>query len=291
MDKILLIDGNSFFYRSYHASQRIPNYYTHNNSKAVYTAIRTLKKFLTQQESYHSIFVAFDLGKNTLRHQQFVEYKINRKKTPDDLIEQIPIFEEFLTLMEIDILKNSLYEADDLVATLCFKGLNKGFGVDVFSNDSDLLQLVNENVNVFISKKGASEIEMIDSVNFFTKFGIQPQQVVDFKSLVGDSSDNLPGVKGVGPKTALKLLNRFSTLEKIYQSLNQIDAAVAARLQNSKTEAFFTKRMATICQQIPLEVTFVKKKYDFNSANVEDFYTKYHMNSLLKTHKQRKFRY
>ena len=291
MNKVLLIDGNSFFYRSYYASTHIPNYYTHNSSKAVYTAIRTLKKFLLKQDPYHSIFVAFDLGKNTFRHQQFSEYKINRKKTPDDLIEQVPIFEHFLQLMEIDILKNDLYEADDLIATLCVKALDKGFAVDIFSNDTDLFQLITKNVNVFVSKQGASKIETINQDNFFDKFQLKPEQIVDFKSLRGDSSDNLPGVKGVGPKTALKLLNRYSTLESIYQHLDKLEPNLADKLIKSKENAFFTQKMAKVICDALLHAEFVPKTYHFNTPALEKFYLQYGMRSLLKNYQQKNFRY
>lgn len=292
MNKILLIDGNSFFYRSFYASQHIPNYYTHQESKAVYTAIRSLKKFLSGQDyDYYRIFVAFDLGKKTFRHQQFAAYKINRRKTPDQLIEQIPIFEEFLKLIEIDILKDSLYEADDLIATLCCNGLAKGLAIDIFSNDTDLLQLIEANVNVFISQQGGSKLKIINQDNFTSQFHLHPSQMIDFKALTGDTSDNLPGVKGIGPITAIKLLQRFTTLENIYQNFAQIDSNLVDKLQSSYENAFFTKKMVTVFKNAPINVAFSKKKYNFYTPPLKEFYRRYRMHSLFKDHQQKSFRY
>lgn len=292
MNRVLLVDGNAFFYRAYYGSQRIPGFYTHNNTSAVYTALRTLKKFLSQQNTYQRIFFAFDLGKNTFRHQQFNEYKINRKKTPDALIEQVPVFEEFLALMEFDILKNPFYEADDLIATLCLQALNKGFGVDILSNDGDLLQLVTDNVNIFVLKQGATKIQKIDNSNFFAEFAITPAQVIDFKALIGDVSDNLPGVKGVGPKTATKLLETYSSLNNLYDHLDQIDDPnLLAKLEKGKKDALFTQKMATTLKDAPLKIDFNAKEYDFNCPKAEKFYVKYRMKSLIKGYKQKSFKY
>ena len=289
MNKILLIDGNSFFYRSYYASRAIPNYCTHNPAKAVYTAIKMLKKFLSDQNKYVCIFVAFDLGKDTIRHQKFKNYKINRKKTPDDLIAQIPLFEEFLTILGVDFIKNNLYEADDLIASLCQLALKKHFAVDILSSDYDLLQLIKNNVRIFLPKRGVSRMDLVDDQNFFAKFRINPWQVVDFKSLTGDSSDNLPGVKGIGPKTAIKLLNEFSSLEKLYENLDKLAKDVEDKLVKAKTDAFFTKRMVEVESNVFSQFDLSKKKYDFNSPAARNFYKKNGMKSLLKNYQQQKF--
>lgn len=291
MKKILLIDGNSFFYRSYFVSTKFSQnqVFTHNSSPAVYTAIKMLKRFLSERKSYHRIFVAFDLGKKTFRHQVFPSYKSKRKKTPDELIEQIPIFETFLNCLKVTFFKDSNFEADDLIATLTQRILDVNMRVDIVSSDHDLLQIVAPGVSLFLIKSGLSNLEPINSRNFVQKYHLQPEQITDFKALVGDSSDNLPGIKGIGPKTALNLLQKYHNLENIYHHLSEIQSNVQKKLIAYQQDGFMTKDLSKIKNNISMEFDLSPQIYNFYSPALIDFYQKYQMFSLLKKQPKQNF--
>lgn len=290
MKKVLLVDGNSFFYRSYYASIKFSeNLY--NSKGGVYTAIRMLKKFLNDHK-YQKILFTFDLDKKTIKHKIWPKYKITRKKTPDDLIQQMFFFEEFLNCLQIQFFKNIDFEADDLIASLAKIALKKGFEVDIITNDRDLLQIIEKNVNLFFTQSGVTKIEKINLMNFFDKYKINPWQVTDLKALIGDISDNLPGVKGIGPKTALKLIHQFSKLEIIYENLQDIPLQIKNKLIKFKMDAFLTKDLGKLKNDISLFPEFEEQEYDFYSIPVINFYKKHNMFSLIKRPKiQNKFKY
>lgn len=282
--KILLIDGNSFLYRSYYGSLSLlgrPGVSTNG----VYTAIRMLRNFLTNFSHYQKIYVFFDLGKETVRHKEYPNYKITRKKTPSELIEQISLFKDFLQSIGVDFLENKNYEADDLIGSAADLILQKEITVDILSNDRDLLQLIQPGVSQIFCKKGVSEIEKIDINNFSIKFLVKPNQVPDLKGLAGDKSDNILGVRGIGDKTAEKLLKDFDKIENIYQNLGKLPVKLQKLLSKNRKSAFQSKRLATIIRNIPLQLNFTKTEYNFDNPQAKDFYLKHRMFSLLKKNK------
>ena len=284
MSKIALIDGNSLMFRSYYATA-----YTGNLMKTkegVYTnALFGFCNMLTKllEDDYDYAFVAFDAGKKTFRHQQFTEYKGTRKQLPDELRVQIPIIKEYLDILNIKRLEDFDFEADDLIASAS-EMLNDGNNdIYVISGDKDLLQLVKGKINVCLTKKGVGELDVYNEENFKEKMGFEPLQILDYKGLVGDTSDNLPGIKGVGEKTAIKLINQYGSLEGIYEHINELKGKTQEMFINGKDIAFTCKYLATLRK----DANIVYKKDDLkivspNREKLVDFFTKYEFASLLK---------
>ena len=222
--KIILVDGNSLMFRSYYATA-----YTGNlmkNSKGLFTnAIFGFCNMLTKlkEEEHDYIFVAFDAGKHTFRHQAYKDYKGGRKAMPEEFKVQIPYIKKYLDILNIKHVEMDEFEADDLIASVSELATKANFDeIKVVSGDKDLLQLVRNNVHVTLTKKGITDLDDYTKENFYEKMGFKPSQVPDYKGLVGDSSDNLPGIKGIGEKTALKLLSEYNTLENIFSISNNI---------------------------------------------------------------------
>ncbi len=298
--RYLIIDGNAFLYRAYYATShwmaKQANFGA-VQTNGVFVAMKMLKKFLTQTnpaDFYQRLFVAFDLGKATFRHQAYQAYKGNRPKTPETLIEQIPLFKQFLKALKLNVFEDSEHEADDLIASLTSQILkqNPTHQIDLLSGDRDLLQLVRPQVRLLIFQTGISKLKFVDHHTFADLFQIQPTQVVDYKALVGDPSDNLPGIGGIGPKTAQQLLRRFPSLEAMLANEQQLPAKVRKRLDPAtKNRAQWVKKLAQLKGDIPLKVPLAPLKIDFANPHLQQLFAKYHMKSLLRTDhkKQQKF--
>ena len=223
MKKILLIDGNSLMFRSYYATAYTGNLMKTKDglyTNALFGFVNMITKLMAEKPDY--VFVAFDAGKQTFRHKEYEDYKGGRKPLPDELREQIPLIKEYLDLINVKRMESLDYEADDLIATVATKFKDLFDEILVITGDRDLLQLVDEKVSVGLTKKGVGELDIHNNENFYEKEGFNPCQLIDYKGIAGDSSDNLPGVKGVGDKTAIKLLNSYGTLEGIYDHLNEL---------------------------------------------------------------------
>src|SRR5690625_3709042 len=195
-NKLVLIDGNSLLFRAFYALPLLHNdkgVYTN----AVYGFTNILLNILEEEEPSH-ILVAFDAGKTTFRHSTFKEYKGGRQKTPPELSEQFPLAKELLDAFHIPHYELELYEADDIIGTLAHQCKQEGWNVKVISGDQDLLQLVDDKVTVDVTKKGVSEVESYTPQTLEEKMEVKPEQIIDLKALMGDSSDNIPGVPGVG---------------------------------------------------------------------------------------------
>ncbi|MFA6889764.1 MAG: DNA polymerase I [Bacilli bacterium] len=268
MKKIILIDGNSLMFRSYYATAYSGNMM--QNQEGLYTnAIFAFCNMLTklQVEEKTHLFVAFDAGKKTFRHQQFQDYKGTRKPLPDELRMQIPYIKQYLDILRIKRYEMDEYEADDLLATVAIMAQNQDFDeIKIITGDKDLLQLVNGNIKVFITRKGASDLEEFNEKNFFEKMSITPSQVPDYKGLVGDPSDNLPGIRGIGAKTALKLLNQFSSLESIISNTSLLQGKTPLLIEEGYKKGLECKELATLIKEIPLD-------FDIDDLAVHDFNT------------------
>lgn len=253
-NKLVLIDGNSILYRAFFALPLL------QNSKGVYTnAIygfaQMLMKVLDEEKPTH-ILVAFDASKETFRHDTYKEYKGGRQKTPPELSEQIPYVQALLDAFQIPRYELDRYEADDIIGTLSKQAEELGWDVKIISGDKDLLQLVSDRVTVSLTKKGITDVDTYDPEALKEKYGLEPGQIIDMKSLMGDSSDNIPGVPGVGEKTAIKLLKQFGSLENIMNSLDEITGKkLKEKLEENRDLAFISKKLATINRNSPIEIS------------------------------------
>jgi len=227
MKKLALIDGSSYIYRAYYALPPLTSPIG-KPTGAIYGFIRMISKLLNELQPDY-VAVVFDKAGKTFRHKEYKEYKATRKETPDELKQQIPEIKEILDLFGIKILEKEGFEADDIIATIAKKAKEKGFEVYIITPDKDMMQLVDE--NVYILNPITEKIYNIEEVK--EKYGIYPYQFVDYLAIVGDSVDNIIGVKGVGPKTAQKLLNQYENLENILKNLNKL----SLKLQKSFNEA------------------------------------------------------
>ena len=258
--KIVFIDGNSIAFRAFYALPLL------NNSKgihtnAIYGFSMMLNKILEEEKPSH-ILVAFDAGKTTFRHQTFKEYKGGRQKTPPELSEQFPFIRELLDAYGIRYYELPDYEADDIIGTLSKQAEESGFQVQIITGDRDLTQLASGQTTVFVTKKGVTDMEAYTPEHIREKYGIKPEQIIDMKGLMGDASDNIPGVPGIGEKTAIKLLKQFETMENLLDSIEQVSGKkVKENLSTYKEQAIMSKQLATIERAAPVEITLEELSY------------------------------
>ncbi|RKQ29911.1 DNA polymerase I [Oceanobacillus halophilus] len=279
--KLVLIDGNSIIYRAFFALPLL------NNDKGVYTnavyGFTTMLLKILQNEKPTHLLVAFDAGKTTFRHDTYKEYKGGRQKTPPELSEQFPVLKELLDAFQIKHYQLEQYEADDIIGTLSLKGKEDGYDVTVISGDKDMLQLVSDKVTVSVTKKGISDVEKYTPGHLLEKMEVTPDQIVDLKALMGDKSDNIPGVPGVGEKTAVKLLKQHKTLEELYEHVEEVSGKkLKEKLINHKDDAFMSKELVTINRNSPVEVTIDDVAYEgYQQANVSAMFKDLGFLSLL----------
>lgn len=279
--KLVLIDGNSIAYRAFFALPLLNNDKgIHTN--AVYGFTMMLLRILEDEKPSH-IMVAFDAGKTTFRHKTFSEYKGGRQKTPPELSEQFPFIREVLDAYRIKRYELENYEADDIIGTLSKKAEEDGYEVKVISGDKDLTQLSSEKTTVAITKKGITEIEEYTPEHIKEKYGLTPKQIIDMKGLMGDTSDNIPGVPGVGEKTAIKLLAEFETLEKLLKSIDQVSGKkLKEKLEEYKDQAIMSKELATITREAPVTVQLEEFEYEeLDRDKVVQLFKELGFNSLL----------
>ncbi|HEM3677994.1 TPA: DNA polymerase I [Streptococcus suis] len=258
-NKLLLIDGSSVAFRAffalYHQIDRFKSP-TGLHTNAIYGFHLMLDHMMKRIEPTH-ILVAFDAGKTTFRTEMFADYKAGRAKTPDEFREQFPFIRQMLDAMGIKHYELSQYEADDIIGTLdkMAERTDIPFDVTIVSGDKDLIQLTDENTVVEISKKGVAEFEEFTPAYLMEKMGITPTQFIDLKALMGDKSDNIPGVTKIGEKTGLKLLTEFGSLEEIYEHIDSMKASkMKENLIADKEQAFLSRTLATIDTQAPIEI-------------------------------------
>ncbi len=250
MEKLVLIDGNSLLNRAYYAT---PMFTTKEGipTNGIFGFVKLLLKIISDKKPEY-LAVAFDLRAPTFRHMLYKEYKAGRKPMPDELAAQFPILKEVLTIMGLRICELSGYEADDIIGTLSRK-----FDVHsyIYTGDRDSYQLVNGNTTVCYTKKGVSELLELSQNNFKDEIGLDPLQIIDEKALMGDKSDNIPGVPGIGEKSAMNLLDTYHDLDGVYAHLDEIKGATNKKLADGRESAYFSKQLATIDTNIPLKVT------------------------------------
>ena len=279
--KLVLIDGNSIAYRAFFALPLL------NNDKGVYTNsvygfTMMLNRIIEEEQPTHML-VAFDAGKTTFRHATYQEYKGGRQKTPNELSEQFPFIRELLDCFQIKRYELENYEADDIIGTISLQAEQQGFEVKVITGDKDLTQLSSEKTTVSITKKGITEMEEYTPEHVHEKYGLVPVQIIDLKGLMGDASDNIPGIPGVGEKTALKLLHQFNTVEHLIASIEEVSGQkLKEKINEHKDLALLSKNLATIMREAPVEVTLDETVYNgMNSEKVVAFYKELGFQTLL----------
>lgn len=281
MDKLLiLIDGNSLMNRAYYALPELMNK-KGQHTNAIYGFANILFKIMDTYKPSH-ISVAFDLKAPTFRHKQYDAYKGNRKKMPDELREQVEPLKKMIDAFGINRIELEGYEADDLIGTVAKNFEQDGFEVYIITGDKDALQLVSDKIKVLFTKKGISELDEYDPDKMTEKYELTPQQFIDLKGLMGDQSDNIPGVAGIGEKTGIKLLKEYGSIENIYMNIDEISKSVKAKLEAGYDMAFLSKSLATIMVDIPLELKvdeFEKKDIDKNT--LISLFSEFEFNSLI----------
>ena len=283
MEKVVLVDGNNLLFRSYYATAYSGNFMKNSRgfpTNGLYGFVNMINKIINEEKPKY-MMVAFDIGK-TFRHEKYDEYKGGRAETPDELKSQFPVAKEILNCMGIKYLEKDLYEADDIIGTFAKmideSSLYEGL---IVSSDKDLLQLISDKVTVKLLK--TKDYIMMNHDTFVDTYGIEPIRMIDLKGLMGDASDNIPGVKGIGEKTALKLLSTYDTIEDIYNNIEQIKGAAKNKLIDGRKQAIDSKDLATIYREVPLDVTFDDIKYTYTfSEELMNLYKELEFYSFIK---------
>ena len=283
MKKILLIDGSSLIFRAFYA---IRNLTTKDGVfvNGVYGFLNMYYKALELINPTH-IFVAFDKGSKTFRHNEFADYKGTRDNAPNEITYQFGILKDLLSSMNVNYLELDEYEADDIIGTIAKLAQKEGFEVDIFTGDRDYLQLVDDNILVYLTKKGISEIKLMNTESIFEEYGLSPRQLIDVKALQGDSSDNIPGVKGVGEKTALKLIQEYGNLENLYENIDNLKGKLKENLVNEKDKAYLSRYLGEIFLRVPIERNI--EDFEIKDVNYNEYLKKLEkleFNSIINKH-------
>lgn len=268
MEKLILIDGNSLINRAFYAT---PVFTTKSGlpTNGVFGFIKLMLKIISDKKPTY-FAVAFDLHAPTFRHKMYADYKAGRKPMPEDLAVQIPVLKEVLSLMHVKTCELAGFEADDLIGTIAKKFDTQTY---IYTGDRDSYQLVDETTSVCFTRKGVSDILELTTENFKDETGLTPAQIIDLKALMGDKSDHIPGVAGVGEKSALSLIEKYADLNGIYEHLDEIPGALHNKLLNGKEDAYFSYKLATIDTHAPIELSLADcvLKMPFDHAVREKF--------------------
>lgn len=254
MNHLVLIDGHHLMYRAYWAIPRTLRTRSGVQVNAVFGMASMLLAIL-KQESPDALLLCFDAGEETFRHQENATYKEGRAETPDDFYQQIPLILEVVDAFGFSRVADPQYEADDFLGTYALAGERAGMRVSVVTGDRDALQLASDAVHIIIPHKGYQEAEVLGPLEVEKKYGVRPDQIPAWKGLAGDPSDNLPGVRGIGPKGAAKLLQKFGTLDGLYTHLVDVPESLRQKLEEGREQAFFCQRMAQLVRDIPLPLS------------------------------------
>ena len=283
MKRAILIDGNNLLFRSYYATAYSGSLMRNSSgfpTNALFGFVNMMNK-IVNEENPEYIVVAFDKGKN-FRHEKYKDYKAGRIETPKDLLVQFPKAYEVLDAMGIKWVSCDNYEADDIIGTFAkMADIDKEYDATIVSSDKDLLQLISSDVNVKLLKQ--KDYILMDEKVFFDTYGLKPVRMVDLKALMGDASDNIPGVKGIGEKTALNILHEFDTIENLYDNIDKVKGKTKEKLILGKESAFFSKEMATIYKDVPINLTFEDIKFNgFDIEKLTKLYREFEFYSFIK---------
>ena len=287
MKRTILVDGNNLLFRSYYATAYNGNLMKNSKgfpTNAIFGFINMINKIILEEKPEYML-VAFDKGKN-FRHEKYKEYKDGRIKTPEDLLLQFPYAKMVLENMGIKYLEVDNYEADDIIGTYArLADEDKNYDATIISSDKDLLQLISDDVNVKLLKQ--KDYILMDKKVFMEYYGVEPIKMIDLKALMGDASDNIPGVKGIGEKTAINLIKEYGSLENLYDSIDTIKGKIKDKLIEDKDNAFFSKELATIYKEVPIPYTFEDLKIkNHDIKKLIKIYEELEFNSLIKKLKE-----
>lgn len=281
MQTLLLIDGNAIMHRAYHA---LPPFKSADGTptNVVYGYLSMLNKVVADFKPDYLIS-CFDTPKDTFRNKLFKEYQSQRPKIDDDFIVQIPLVKKAVDAAGIECLEKDGYEADDLIGTITRIFEKNKFRVVILTGDKDIFQLITENVFVASPQLGLANIKIFDRLEVEKKLDVRPDQIVEYKALVGDPSDNYPGASGIGPKTACKLIRQFGTVVTIYKNIEKIDSIkVREILRNEKDNVLISKKLATIITDVDIDLDIEKLKFKGFNKKLVDFLNQYQMSTLIK---------
>jgi len=285
--RFVVIDANALIHRAYHALPRL----TTRKGELVNAVYGFLLVFLKAIREFEPDYIAacFDLPGPTFRHKEFAEYKATRPKAPDELYEQIPRIKEILKTFSVPVFEKEGFEADDLIGTISKNPEVEKIDTIVLSGDLDTLQIVDENTKVYTLKRGVKDTILYDEEKVRDRYQISPTQLPDFKALVGDPSDNIPGVPGIGPKTASRLLKKFGNLENLYSALisgreiSALNQRLRVKLEECKEQAFFSKMLAKLRYDVPIDFDLEKCAFGkYNKEKVVEIFKKLEFYTLIK---------
>ena len=281
MDKIILIDGNSLSYRAFYAMPALQNksgLYTNS----VYGFTLMLERMLEDIKPKYAL-AAFDKGKQTFRHKTYQEYKGTRDKTPSELVEQFGYVRELLDSYGIKYEEHFDYEADDIIGSYAKLAEKAGLEVIIISGDKDLTQLASDNITIYYTRRGVTEVDHYTPEFINEKYGLSPEQIIDMKGLMGDKSDNIPGIAGIGEKTAIKLLAEYKTVENVLDNIDNISGKkLKERLAEGKEDALLSKELATIFTEVPVENKLEDLTFSENRSKKKELFEKLEFVSFLK---------
>jgi len=283
MEHLILFDGNALVHRAYHAYPAALVTSDGTQVNAVYGFVRMLLRVWEDWEPTH-MAVAFDTGAPTFRHQEFAGYKEGRPEMDEALVEQLPLIKEIVDVFDLPRYEINGYEADDLLGTIAYKAVASSptVRVTIVTGDRDLLQLIKDRVGVLLPKNGFSQTKYYDEKVFTQEWGFAPTQLVDYKALRGDPSDNIPGVCGVGDKGAKKLLEQYGSVDNLYQHLGELPPALGKILAQGADNAGISKKLAQIVVDVPLQFELEGcAVHTFDRARVADLFERLEFRSLL----------
>lgn len=277
---LVIIDGNSIINRAFYALPEMSNK-EGLKTNAIYGFTNMLLKIIDTYNPTH-ISVAFDRKAPTFRHIEFKEYKAGRKKMPDELREQFEPLKDLLDKFNIHRLEIDGYEADDIIGTVSKIAEDNGFKVYIVTGDKDAIQLASNKTTTLITKKGVGEVEEYDYDSVIEKYEMTPTQFIDLKGLMGDKSDNIPGVPGIGEKTGIKLIKEFSSIEGIFDNIDSIKGSTKKKLEENKELAIMSKKLATIIRDVPVEFNLEELEYgNYNTKDILDVFKYLGFTSLI----------
>ncbi len=279
--RLIIIDGNSIINRAFYALPDMSNS-EGLKTNAIYGFTRMLFKIIDDYKPTH-ISVAFDKKAPTFRHKEFADYKAGRKKMPDELGQQLEPLKELLDTFNIHRMEMAGYEADDLIGTVSKMGEDNDFKVYIVTGDKDAIQLASDKTTTLITKKGVGEVEEYNYDSVIERYEMTPTQFIDLKGLMGDKSDNIPGVPGIGEKTGIKLIKEFSSVENLIENTDKLKGSVKKKIEENKEQAVFSKKLATIIRDVPIEISLDELAYgDYDKNAVIEEFKKFGFNTLIK---------
>jgi DNA polymerase-1 len=284
MRNLYLIDGSGIAYRAFFALDQSLQTSTGIPTNAIFGVTKMLLKILEKyvEKNNDAIIFIMDKKTETYRHRLLESYKANRPETPKIFKEQFPYILEVVNALGIKTLAEEGYEADDVIATLALKGQNEFKNVYIFSSDKDLMQLVNDKIKMLRIGRGITDIREYDIKKVIEKYGFGPEKIQDFLALTGDTADNIPGVKGIGEKTATKLITEFGTLEDIYKNIRNTTKSIQTKLENGKDMAFLSKKLVQLVTDIPLDINWNDYIYNGFNDNLEEILNEFEFSSIIR---------